>query len=121
MTRHVATLVLAFVVAAAPSALVVCELACATHHTTPGDAPAHICHETPPASASMVSADVHLCDHGNGLPESSGKQPAQDAPPPVVVASVAMALLGVDVTSIHSFIVGARSPDPVRRTTQLRI
>jgi hypothetical protein len=121
MTRRVVTLVLAFVVAAAPSALVACELACATHHTAPGDAPAHTCHETPLARASIVSAGVHICGHGDAPLESSGKQSPQDAPLPGMVASATVPLLGEDVASVHSFIVGARAPDPVRRTTQLRI
>ena len=121
MARRLATLVFAFVVAAAPSALVVCELACATHDTAPGDAPAHICHEIPPASASIVGAGVHICGHRDGLPESSSKQASQVVPLPGVVASVAVPLLGADAASVHSFIVGARSPDLVRPTTQLRI
>src|SRR5688500_4923815 len=86
VVRRLGALIIAVIVAAAPSALTACELMCAQQAAAPS-APAHTCHDTPPADEGgpVVSAAPHACGHVSELPSASAKlsQTSHDAMPAV--------------------------------------
>ena len=125
MVRRLATLVLAFVLAATPTALAACEWLCASRAhevaaTTAGHVN-HLCHESNTAVTLSIDAGVHNCGHSAGLPTPSATQAPQDAPSPAVEAIPAiLAVLG-PLVSLEPRVIGSPPSDALRLITQLRI
>ena len=120
MVRRLATLVLAFGLAAAPTALAACEWLCEVAATTAGHVN-HLCHESDAAVTLSIDAGVHNCGHSAGLPTPSATQAPQDAPSPAVEAIPAiLAVLG-PLVSLEPRVIGSPPSDALRLITQLRI
>ena len=80
MVRRLGVLVLAAIVIAAPAALTLCEMRCATAASQTDNGSEHSCHS---AAAShdgpSLSAGTHICGHVDAMP-IAGKLLMPDAP-----------------------------------------
>jgi len=89
MVRRLAAFVLALGVTGAPASLTACEILCASraNHESHGDGggPRHSCHATQPTdTARSLTGGVHVCGHGDSLPEAPGMTVPNTAPGPAV-------------------------------------
>jgi hypothetical protein len=120
MLSRVGALVLAMIVAGAPTSVTACEMLCATRA---GQAPLddaagsrHPCHDAQSTGASgAVSGQGHVCGHREELPVSSGVQGAHSISYPNLVAVASTPTASVGIVLLEQRVAKSPPAHPVAR------
>ena len=122
MLRVLSVLVVAGAVLLAPTAILACEVACATADAAmvmPVGGTMHACHDAAPPADGPLAGAVHGCTHIDGLPTTFAERMVPAPLPPI--SRVVIPAASVSIGNRPEWRTPARPPDRSPRLTPLRI
>lgn len=120
--RVLSVFVLAGAVLLAPTAILACEVACATadaEMTGPIGGATHACHHAAPKPDAPFAGAVHSCTHIDGLPTTFAERTIAAPLPPI--ASFVLHVASISIDRRPDWRTHGRPPDRSPRQTPLRI